>query len=238
MKRLPYLFTLAFSLLLSACAGVSDVLQTGTELSQAAGYNPQQLVKAIKEALSLSAERASDQLSQPGAYQNNPRFEIPLPEELQVVTANLKKVGLGGPLQQLEDSMNRGAELAAGEAKSVLIDAVKAMSVEDAIGIVRGGNTAASDYFQRVTRASLTQKYSGIMQTQLQKLSFYEPYQRVLGVYNLLPLANKPDVDLEAQAVNRGLDALYQQMREEEQKIRANPMEQGSLLISSVFNRQ
>lgn len=221
--------------ILSGCAGIGDVVESGTQVSQSMGYNPKQLGKAIKDALLLSATRASDKLSADGAYQQHDRYFIGLPESLQTIRPALKTFGLDGALSDVEQAMNRAAELAASEAKFALTEAVGAMDITDAIGIVKGSDTAATDYFRTATRDALTVRYRGIVQQQLQKVSFYPTYQSLLKTYNKVPIANKPPLDLEERAVQKGLDALYQQIAVEEQNIRANPLEQGTVLISAVF---
>jgi len=223
---------------LAGCANVAQVLDTGAQVSQAVGYSPAQLNTAVKEALQLSVTRAADQLAQNGGYGQSDRWRLALPESVQPVAERLKQLGLGGPLNQVENLMNRGAELAAAEAKGVFLESLNGMAVQDAIGIVRGGDTAATDYFRSVTEQQLSARYKGIMQNQLQQLGFYKQYQQILTTYKALPMANKPDLDLEQYAVNQGLQALYGQIAEEEQKIRANPVEQGTALIAAIFGKR
>jgi hypothetical protein len=223
---------------LTACANMTQVLDTGAQMSQAMGYSPSQLNSAVKEVLQLSVTRASDQLSASGGYGQNNRWRLGVPESVQPVVGTLKQLGLGGPLDQVESLMNRGAELAAAEAKGVFLEALNAMAVQDAIGIVRGNKTAATDYFRSTTESQLRARYKGIMQNQLQQVGFYKQYQQILTRYNALPMANKPDLDLEQYAVNQGLQALYGQIAEEEQKIRANPVEQGTALIGAIFGKR
>jgi hypothetical protein len=222
---------------LTACANLSQVLDTGAQVSQAAGYSPVQLNNAVKEALQLSVTRATDQLAMSGGYGQSNRWRLALPENIQPVADTLKQLGLGGPLNQVESLMNRGAELAAAEAKGVFLEALNAMAVQDAMGIIRGGNTAATNFFRSATEAQLGARYKGIMQNQLQQLGFYKQYQQILTTYKALPMANKPDLDLEQYAVNQGLEALYGQIAAEEQKIRANPVEQGTALIAAIFGK-
>ena len=218
----------------AACADLSQVLNTGAQVSQAAGYNPAQLSKGIKDALALSVTRASEQLSESGGYSER-RYRIQLPDEVQQIEAVLAQFGLDSQINQVETLMNRGAEIAAAEAKTVFLQALADMSVDDAIGIVRGGDTAATEYFREQTQSSLRQRYETIMENQLEQLGFYRQYQQLLSAYTLLPIANKPDLDLEQAAINQGIAALFDQIAQEEVKIRENPVEQGSLLIASVF---
>lgn len=225
-------------LLLTACGNLSQMLDTGAKVSEAVGYSPAQLNKAVKEALQLSVTRALDNLGQAGGYSNNSLWRLTLPESVQPVAGTLRQFGLGGPLDQVEGLMNRGAELAAAEAKGVFLESLQGMSVENALGLVRGGETAATDYFRSATEAQLSARYKSLMQTQLQQVGFYPQYQQILGTYKTLPIANKPNLDLEDYAVKQGLQALYGQIAEEEKKIRTNPAEQGTALIAAIFGNQ
>ncbi len=233
LRRFVCLMCLAVSLF--GCAGMSEMGDTGAQITQAAGFNPQQLVKAIKEALQLSATRASDNLAQADAYQGDTPYFIDLPPALIEARKTLQRLGMGSALDKVETSMNRAAQLAAAEAKTVLVAAVASMEINDALGIVRGGKTAATDYFRATTELTLTDRYRGIVKQQLQKVSFYPTYESVLQIYKTLPIRNKPQLDLEELVVQRSLNSLYLEIAEQEKKIRANPVEQGSLLISSVF---
>lgn len=236
---LPRLFSLIFTLLLlTACENLTQVLDTGAQVSEAAGYSPTQLNNAVKEALQLSVTRAADSLGQSGGYSDNNRWRLGLPESIQPVAGTLRQFGLGGPLEKVEASMNRGAELAAAEAKGVFLEVLKGMSVQNAMGIVRGGQSAATDYFRAATETQLSARYKSLMQAQLKQVGFYSQYQQILSTYKTLPIANKPDLDLENYAVKQGLQALFGQIAEEEKKIRANPVEQGTTLIAAIFGNK
>lgn len=222
--------------LCAGCGNLSQVMDSGAQMSQAAGYNPAQLAKGVKDALALSVTRASEQLSERGGYGDS-RYRLQLPSEVQQVSAALARFGLDGQVKKIEELMNRGAEIAAGEAEQVFLQAVREMSIDDAIGIVQGGDTAATEYFREQTESLLQQRYQSIMQNQLKQLGFYAQYQQLLSAYQLLPLANKPNLDLEQAAINQGINGLFTQIAEEEAKIRQNPVEQGSLLIAGIFGR-
>jgi len=228
---------LALPLSLAGCnATLPQIADTGANVASAAGYNNQaQLVRGIKEALELGSNRAATSLSATGGYANNPLYRIELPANIQPIASKLRQFGLGSQLDSVEKLMNQGAEKAAIEAKAVFIDAVRNMSVTDALGIVRGGNTAASTYFRTQTEASLRQRYLPIIQQNLQQIGFYNQYQQLLGTYKMLPLANKPDLDLEQHVLNAALDGLFKQVAVEEQLIRKDPVGRGSQIIGAVF---
>lgn len=227
----------ALPLGLIACnATLPQMAETGANVASAAGYNNQaQLVRGIKDALELGSNRAATNLSAAGGYANNPLYRIRLPANVQPIASTLRQLGLGGQMDKVEALMNQGAEKAAVEAKTVFVDAVRNMSVTDALGIVRGGNTAATDYFRVQTEASLRQRYMPIIQQNLQQIGFYNQYQQLLGTYKMLPIANKPDLDLEQHVLNAALDGLFKQVAVEEQSIRKDPVGRGSQIIGAVF---
>lgn len=228
---------LALPLSLMACnATLPQIAETGANVASAAGYNNQaQLVRGIKEALELGSNRAATSLSATGGYANNPLYRIELPANLQPIASKLRQLGLGGQMDKVESLMNQGAEKAAIEAKAVFVDAVRNMSVTDALGIVRGNSTAATDYFRSQTEASLRQRYLPIIKENLQEIGFYNQYQQMLSTYQMLPIANKPDLDLEQHVLNQALNGLFKQVAVEEQLIRKDPVGRGSQIIGAVF---
>ncbi len=233
------LHTLALGLaafLLGSCAEMSRVLESGGT-SSASPTQPA-FARAVKESLELGSVRASDLLSRKGGYSNHPVYRITLPQQVQPIASRLRQFGLGGQLDRVEVLMNQGAEQAAAEAKAVFIDAVRAMTITDALGIVRGPETAATDYFRRQTEASLRQRYLPILQRNLEQLGFYRQYKQMLSAYDALPIQNKPNLDLEQHALTQSLNGLFTQIGEEEKLIRRDPLGRGSSAIAAVFNRR
>ena len=224
---------LSLSIAVAGCAEMTQVLQSGTQAS--GGSSQSALTRGIKESLELSSTRAADLLSKTGAYRTSTKYRIQLPQNVQPLASRLRQFGLGGQIDNIELLMNQAAEQAAVEAKGVFVDAVRTMSITDALGIIRGSNTAATDYFKQHTEASLRQRYLPIVQRNLQQIGFYQYYQELLGAYKLLPLANKPDLDLEQHVLTRSLDGLFAQVAEEEKLIRLDPIGRGSSAIAAVF---
>jgi len=207
-------------------------------VASGSGYSQEKMVSGIKEALELGADRATKQLSATGGYGDSSLYRIGLPENLQSIAGTLRKFGLGGQVDKVENLMNQGAEQAAAVAKPVFVDAIKNMSVTDAMAIIRGNNTAATDYFRAQTESSLRTRYQPIIEENLQKIGFYSQYQQLLGVYKNLPISDKPNLDLEEHALTASLDALFKQIAVEEKSIRADPFGRGTQLIGSVFGGQ
>jgi hypothetical protein len=231
---------LSFSLL-GGCAELSleQALQTGLEVSQALSQNSEQSYsQAIKETLELSSTRAAQSLSEPGGYSGNPAYKIAMPEQLDAITSTLRTFGLNKQVDEIEQLMNQGAEAAATEAKAVFIDAVKQMSISDALGIIQGSDTAATEYFESKTENILRQRYQPIIESHLSKVGFYQEYQGFLTTYNKLPIANKPELDLQQHVLRESLAGLFSQVAKEEALIRQDPIGKGSAFLGSVFGKK
>lgn len=230
---------MAAGLALSSCAEMSQIVQAGAPATGQSNQSANQsaLTRAIKESLELGSTRAAELLSQTGGYQNSPIYRIQLPQTVQPLAAKLRQFGLGGQVDRIETLMNQGAERAAVEAKTVFINAVRGMTVTDALGIIRGSNTAATDYFRQHTETDLRTRYLPIIKNNLEQIGFYKQYQQLLTAYQQLPLTNKPDLDLEQHVLTQSLNALFTQVAEEEQAIRKDPLGRGSSAIAAVFGR-
>lgn len=237
MKKLLTSCALILPLSLTACnANLSEIMQTSADVASATGYgNQATAINGVKQVLEMSSNRATGLLGVAGGYANSQQYRIGLPANLQKIGATLRQFGLGAQVDQVEKLMNQGAEQAANEAKDVFVTAVRNMSVTDALGIVRGGDTAATQYFKTQTEATLRSKYSPIIQSNLQQVGFYNQYQQLLSTYNALPIANKPSLDLEQHVIDKGLSALFDQIATQETLIRKDPVGRGSVLIGSIF---
>lgn len=228
-------------ILLTGCANqqaLSPWLDVGTQVARNMGYGQSaDMVAGIRQILDVSGLRATSALSAVGGYKATGNA-LSLPDGLQPVARALKTVGLGSYVTQMENAMNRGAEKAAAEALPVFKQAIREMSVTDALGIVSGGNSAATDYFRKQTENNLRARYQPILKSSLESTGFYSQYKTVLDTYNKLPLTNKPNIDIEAQLLNQSMNALFSRMAEEEKLIRANPTARGSELIGAVFSKK
>lgn len=234
VKRIAFLLVVASGCF--ACAEMSQILESGAS-GATSSSSPATFARAIKESLELGSTRAAELLSKTGGYSQHPIYRIKLPQQVQPLASRLRQFGLGGQLDRVEALMNQGAEQAAIEAKGVFIDAVRAMTINDALGIVRGNETAATEYFRRQTEVALRQRYQPIIQRNLEQIGFYRQYQQFLTTYRQLPLSNKPDLDLEQHVLTQSLDALFKQVGEEEKLIRRDPIGRGSSAIAAVFGR-
>ncbi|WP_370519478.1 DUF4197 family protein [Alcanivorax sp. DP30] len=233
MKKLLPIVPLSLGLALAGCQNMEAVMpwvSMSNDMAKSAGYNTdEKLADGIKAALIKGTDAAAAQLSQEGA------MNLKLPEAAEPVTNTLRQFGLGKYVDQVETAMNRGAEKAVAAGAPVFKNAINAMSVDDALGIIQGGDTAATRYFRGETESSLRQRFQPIVEENLRKTGFYDQYQTFLAAYDKLPLTNKPNLDLENYVIDNSMDQLYTRIGEQETLIRQNPMQQGSALIGAVF---
>jgi hypothetical protein len=232
-----------FALLLSsgcnATAGgnmASSVLSALSGTSESgAGLDSATVAAGLKEALAVGSERAVASTSARDGFWGNEEIKIPLPEELNNVFTTLRTVGFGSQVDALELNMNRAAEQASAEAKPVLLDAVKGMSLSDAMGILRGGDTAATEYFRAETADTLKEKFLPIIQDKMAGVGLYQQYNKLMDAYAALPLTKDRGFDLDNYVADKGLDGLFSMLAREEAEIRENPAARSTELLQKVF---
>ncbi len=193
-------------------------------------------VGGLKEALNKGAGSAVSKLGRTDGFLGNPQVKIPLPDSLQKADRTLSRFGMGKYTQDLVVSMNRAAELAVPEAKTLLLDAVKQMTVQDAKKILTGGNTAATDYFRAKTSQPLTAKFLPIVQQATAKVQLAQKYDEFAGKASDFGLLDKKQANLEQYVTQKALDGLFFMIAEEEKAIRADPVGQSSKLLKKVFS--
>jgi hypothetical protein len=192
-------------------------------------------VGGLKEALLQGAEKAVGTLGATNGFLGNDKVKIPLPKSLKKVEKGLKLMGMRKETDELVESMNHAAELAVQEAKPVLTDAVKKMSVKDAKGILTGGDTAATDYFRRSTSDTLGKKFLPIVQKMTAKVNLAEKYNSVAAKGAQLGVIKKEDANIDAYVTRKALDGLFLMIGEEERAIRKDPMGSAKGLVQQVF---
>ncbi len=201
----------------------------------AAGLSELDAAAGIREALVRGADSAVGLLGRKDGFMGNPRVRIPLPGFLKDVAKLLKATGQGASVDELVTAMNRAAEAAVPEAKSLLLSAVKNMSVEDGRQILSGGDRSVSDFFAKKTREPLGAKFLPIVTRATQKVSLADKYNAVAGQAADLGLLDKKDADIQKYVTGKALDGLYLMIGEEERKIRKDPVGTGSAILKNVF---
>ena len=189
----------------------------------------------LKEALTRGAEAAVTQLGQKDGFFGNAALKIPLPPSLQKAEKAMRLFGMGKQADELVLSMNRAAEAAVPEAKTLLVGAVKEMTLEDAKGILTGGQTSATDFFRKKTETKLTERFAPIVKATTDKVGLAQQYNQYAGMAAQFNLVDKQQASVEQYVTQQALDRLYTVIGEKEAAIRANPMQAGSDLLKKVF---
>jgi hypothetical protein len=220
-----YLLGFAFAFVLSSAAYALSLDQL-SDKDTAAG---------LKEALTQGAAKAVDMLGKYDGFLGNPKVKIHLPDRLEKAAELMRNFGQGKHVDELETAMNRAAEAAVPEAKKLLVDSIKKMSIDDAKGILTGGDDAATEYFRRTTSGALGEKFKPIVQKAMAKVKLAEKYDQFAGKAAKLGLVKDEDSHLDHYVTGKALDGLYLMIAEEEKAIRANPVGAVGSLAKKVF---
>ena len=241
MKRILFFAQIALLLMFSPCqAGFLDefVEEIITPSSQSGSLDNNTVVKGLKEALATGTERAVKEVARPDGYFGNELIKILLPGKMQQAASILSEFGYQQQVDELVLSMNRAAEKAAPIAAGFFGDAIRQMTVEDANGILNGGDTAATAFFEKKTRLQLTDAFKPTVTKNMEQLGTVRAYKDLIGKYKTVPLlalAGAPSLDLDDYVTAKALDGLFKMVGAEEKKIRTNPAAQTTDLLRKVF---
>ncbi|MHB1085375.1 MAG: DUF4197 domain-containing protein [Thiobacillus sp.] len=225
-----------FGALLKGVTGKSTEQSNGTATSSGVdALSNTDISSGLKEALTRGADAAVSQLGQKDGFFGNAALKIPLPPSLQKAEKAMRMFGMGKQADELVLSMNRAAEAAVPEAKILLVNAVKDMSIEDAKSILTGGKTSATDFFRNKTETKLTERFTPIVKATTDKAGLAQQYNRYAGAAAQFNLVDKNQANVEQYVTQQSLDRLYKLIGEKEQAIRANPLQAGSDLLKKVF---
>jgi hypothetical protein len=189
----------------------------------------------LRAALGQGIDKAVANLGVPNGFLSNPKVTIPLPPALDKVDRYLRMVGMGADADALKAAMNHAAESAVAEAKPALKQALQRMTVEDAKGILTGGDDSATQYFRRTTSESLTAKFKPIVARETAKVKLGSLYDEYAGKAAAFGLVKGEDAHLDDYVTSKALDGLFSEIADEERAIRKDPMGQASSLLKRVF---
>ena len=218
----------------SSTASIKNPLNKLLNKTKSGGLTNDEVVAGLKEALSVGAERGSKQLSAVDGFFGNAAIKILMPEEAKKAEQKLRSVGLGKQVDQAILSMNRGAEDAAKSAAPIFINAVKQMSIQDAMGILRGGDNAATNYLKGKTTTQLTEAFRPVIEESLKKVDATKYWNTVFTTYNQFS-KEKVNPDLTAYVTEKALAGIFVQLAAEEMKIRKDPLARTTDILKKVF---
>ena len=232
MKSIVTALAFIFSLY-SASAQISlkDIVK-----KKPASFTEEEAGKGIREALEQGVLNAVLNLNRTDGFFGSEFYKLLMPPDAKKIEKTARDLGMGAKVDEAILAINRGAEEAAGLAKPIFLDAIREMTLADAISIVKGDKDAATDYFREKTRVKLVEAFTPSVEQSLEKTNATRYYADIVNTYNKLPTTfNKSNPDLTSYVVEKALDALFDQVAKEEANIRANPAARGSELLKKVF---
>jgi len=210
---------------------MQDVLDTVLTESVTEG----EVASGLREALVQGATNGSDVLSQVNGYFGNPQVKIPFPTEAQKIESTLRSLGLGSMCDDVIASLNQAAEKAAIEAKPILINSIRQMTVNDAMDILFGENDAATQYLKSTTTNQLIEKFTPVIDASLKEVNATKYWTDVVSRYNQIPLVEDLNPDLTGFVTAKALDGLFLMIEQEELKIRQDPGARAASIVQKVF---
>lgn len=190
---------------------------------------------AIKEALQIGLLNAIGIASRPNGFFGNLLIKILMPEKLKNLERTLRFVGAGKLVEEFVLSMNRAAEQAAPVAKSIFLEALRAMTIQDAIGLLRGGETAATDFFKRSTSEKLIEAFRPPITESMQSVGAVRNFEKMVERFQRIPFVKKEPIDIEGYVTTKAVAGLFFLVGEEEKKIRKDPAARTTQLLRDVF---
>jgi len=240
MKKI--LFILMFSVTTMACGDLGQVLSTTGDIlnsTGAGGLTNKDAASGIKQALEFGVLNGTKFLGKRDGFLGNAAYQILMPKEIREFETKIRNNPVanalaGSYLTKVKTSMNRGAENAMAQAKPIFVNAIRSMTITDAVRIVTGRDGGATNFLQRATLSQLTAKFNPVIGKSLKSVGIVKPWGQVSQAYNMV--ANqKVNTDITAYVTERATAGLFKKIREEEHDIRANPAARTTDLLKRVF---
>lgn len=221
----------------SGKSSLGGLLKSVTGKSSSDTMSTNTVASGLKEALAIGVEKGTKQLSAVDGFFKDAALKILLPPEAQKVEKTLRNVGMGRLVDSAILSMNRAAEDAAKGAAPIFVNAIKGMSIQDAFGILKGSDTAATSYLRSKTTSPLTEAFRPVIETSLAKVNATKHWTSLVTAYNKIPLVSKINPDLSAFVTERAMSGIFIQVGREEQAIRKDPLARTTDLLKTVFGK-
>lgn len=233
MKNYSFFIMAAF-FMLSSCDITSQIPGT---LGKSGGLSSGEIASGLKEALRVGTDTATTKLSAVNGFFANAAIKILMPPEAQNVQKTLKSVGMGKLVDNAVLSMNRAAEDAAQYAGPIFLNAIKEMTIQDAIGILKGGDFAATDYLKAHTTGALTTTFKPVIEKSLEKTNATKYWRDVFSVYNKFS-SKTVNTDLTGYVTDKSLQGIFYEIGLQEQQIRKDPVARVTDILKKVFSNQ
>lgn len=230
----------AIVILLSGCTA-QQIQQAQKTIGDVLGedkLSTEEVVKGLKEALVQGTTKGTSQVSRVNGYFKNPEIKIPFPPDVQKVEKKLRDIGMGSQVDKFVETLNRGAEEAAKEAKPIFVSAITGMTFNDAWNILKGPDDAATNYLIQTTSGQLKTKFKPVIGRALDKTQATKYYSDIINAYNKIPFVEKVNPDLDDYATDRAIAGLFVMIEKEEKNIRNNPGARATEILKRVFSQQ
>jgi hypothetical protein len=215
--------------------GRSQVLKDVQSAVSGGALSQGDVGSALKQALNNGVQKGTAQLSAVDGFFKDAAIKILMPPEAVKVENTLRGMGLGAQVDQAVLSMNRAAEDATKSAAQIFLNAITQMTIQDALNLLQGGDSAATHYLRVKTMLALTNAFKPIITTSLQKTDATKYWNDVFSTYNKAPFVKKVNPDLVAYTTQKALDGIFYEVALEEKNIRKNPAARTTQLLQSVF---
>ena len=220
---------------------IGDLIRKSTTFAEQykPGLSTDDIAGGLKEALLKGAQTGTQKLSSPGGFLENAALKIIMPQEVQKIESTLRKLGFNKLVDDMIVTMNRAAEDACKTAIPIFTSAIREMTITDGINILRGSDTSATAYLRTKTNIALTQSFSPIIKTSLDKVNATKNWEKIITTYNSIPLIGKKmNPDLVSYVTDKSLSGIYTEIASQEKDIRANPAARSTDLLRKVFEKK
>ncbi len=234
MKKLILISFLFSSLISQAQTDLNGLLNT-VNSALGHGLSNDDITKGLKEALSVGSTNAGSKASKTDGFYKNPAIKIPFPSQARDMKTTLNNLGMKSQVDAFEKQLNRAAEDAAKKAAPIFIDAVKKMTINDGLSILKGKNDEATQYLKKNTNTSLKNAFTPIISSSLKKVQITKYWNPLFKKYNQVPFVKKVNPDLNAYVTEKAIEGLFKLVAEEELKIRKDPAARVSDILKKVF---
>ncbi len=246
IKRLGILFGLMSTLLFTQCdileAAASDVVNGGTSSSGGTtkpALTNEEVIAGLKEALTIGIKNGANMASMTDGFFKRPEIKLPFPPSAIKIKEYCDDKGIfQNQLKKIDTTLNRAAEEASKKASPIFVDAIKNMSISDGFTILKGSDSAATMYLQEHTTSKLITAFRPVVHDAIEKVKLTQYWNPVAEKYNFVQrLRNKPEIttDLDGYVTDRGIKGLFHLVKQEERKIRKDPVAQVTDLLKKVF---
>lgn len=212
-----------------------SAVNSGTQATSGNNLSNDEVIRGLREALTIGTNNAASSASRLDGFNKNNLIKIPFPAQARVVETKARQLGMGSQVDRFVTTMNRAAEEASKEAAPIFINAVKGMSINDGVTILRGGDNAATNFLQSRTSAELTNKFQPVIKKAINKVELTKLWNPIISNYNRIPGVTKQNPNLEAYVTQKTLEGLFKLIAQEESKIRKDPAAQVTNILRRVF---